>query len=319
MPEDEPIEHPADVPASTDSAPESHAPEISMEQPALRGIAPLWHTLVLVLAILAYSVWGAVGAHSGVSNSAAPPSGAAQSQTHGADHGRLIRYALTGALELALVLWVAFGLRLRKIPFRSLFGVWPKGLNGITMEILIAAAFWVCSMIILLVFALSWFAVQNRIYNHETARQPAASSQSSVKPESPEQKQTELIKQLTELAPANGLEIAAWGVLCLVVGFSEELIFRGYLQVQGIALLRNLPLGVLVTAIVFGAAHGYQGVRGMFLISIYGSLFGILTLLRRNLFPGMLAHSWHDFLMGLLLALVRAEPQLLEHSLNAPK
>jgi uncharacterized protein len=318
MPEDEPIENPAGVPVIIDAA-----PEVSLEQSepcgqAPRGIAPLWHTLVLVLAILAYSVWGAIGANSGTSNPAAPPSGVAHAEIHGGDHVRLIRYALTGALELAIVFWIAFGLRLRKIPFRSLFGVWPKGLNGITMEILIATAFWVCSMVILLVFALSWFAVQNRIYEHQTAKQPATSSQSSAKPESPEQKQTELIKQLTELAPANGLEIAAWGILCIVVGFSEELIFRGYLQTQGIVMLRNLPLGVIVTAIVFGAAHGYQGVRGIFLISIYGSLFGILTLLRKNLFPGMLAHSWHDFITGMALALIRSS-HLLEHLPAAPK
>jgi uncharacterized membrane protein len=190
MPEDEPIEHPADVPASTDSAPESHCTRnIDGAASTARDRAPVAHARLSARDPRLFCLGSRRRSLRGQQFSRSKPSGAAQSQTHGADHGRLIRYALTGALELALVLWVAFGLRLRKIPFRSLFGVWPKGLNGITMEILIAAAFWVCSMIILLVFALSWFAVQNRIYNHETARQPAASSQSSVKPESPEQKQ----------------------------------------------------------------------------------------------------------------------------------
>ena len=121
-----------------------------------------------------------------------------------------------------------------------------------------------------------------------------------------------MARQLMELAPANGVEIAAWGLLCLVVGFSEELIFRGYLQSQSIALLRNLPVGVVLTALIFGAAHGYQGVRGIVLISIYGALFGCITLLRKNLFPGMLAHSWHDFATVMLLAFIRAT-HLLDH------
>lgn len=320
MPEDEQFEVQTHTPVDVDPAP-AILPEAISELPKPRGIAPIWHTLVLVLAILGYSVWGAIGAESGSTNPIAPPSGAAHAAAAGTDHVRLIRYALTGALELAIVLWIAFGLRLRKVPFRTLFGAWPKGLNGYTMEILISAAFWVSSMIILLVCALSWLLVQTQIYQHETAKQSAPSSQSSPsneKPKSPEQQQSELVNQLTQLAPANGIEIAAWGFLCLIVGFSEEIIFRGYMQSQAIALLRNTPIAVILTAIVFGAAHGYQGVRGIFLIAIFGSLFGIITLMRKNLLPGMIAHSWHDFATGVALALIRSS-HLLEHLPPAPK
>ena len=320
MPEDEQIEAQTHAPAEIDPAPAAVS-ETYLEPSKPRGIAPIWHTLLLVLAILAYSAWGAISANSGSGNPIASPGGAVRAATAGVDNVRLIRYALTGALELGIVVWIAFGLRLRKVPFRSLFGAWPKGLNAITMEILIAAAFWVCSMSILLICALSWLFVQTHIYRHETAKQSAPSSQSSPnspKPKSPEQQQSELIHQLTELAPANGIEIAAWGFLCLIVGFSEEIIFRGYMQSQAIALLRNTPIAVIVAAIVFGAAHGYQGVRGIFLVSIFGSLFGIITLLRKNLLPGMIAHSWHDFATGMALALIRSS-HLLDHLSAAPK
>lgn len=320
MTEDEPIPYPEDtIPTDAPAAIAEALPEAAKP----RGIAPIWHTLALVVGILAYSIWGAIGAHNGSGNPIAPP-GAAHAASTGTDHVRLIRYALTGALELAIVLWIAFGLRLRKVPFRSLFGAWPKGLNAVTMEVLVAAAFWVCSMIILLVCALSWLFVQTHIYKHETAKQAAASQaaspsgSASAKPKSPEEQQSEMVKQLTELAPANGVEIAAWGLLCLVVGFSEELIFRGYLQSQGIALLRNTPIAVVAAAIVFGLGHGYQGARGVVLISVYGSLFGILALLRRNLLPGMIAHSWHDFATGMALALIRSS-HLLDHLPTAPK
>jgi membrane protease YdiL (CAAX protease family) len=250
----------------------------------------------------------------------------------GSDHVRLIRYGLTGLLELAVVGWVALGLRLRKVPFRSLFGAWPKGLNNITTEAGIAALFWICSMVVLVSFALTWNLVQTRIYNHQTASQsnhPAPSNSSSASPsassaqsassnlKSPQQQQVETAKQLMELAPANGIEIAAWGLLCVIVGFSEELIFRGYLQTQGIGLLRSIPVGVLLTAVIFGAAHGYEGLRGIFLITIYGSLFGCITLLRKGLFPGILAHSWHDFATGMALSLIRSS-HLLDH-LPLPK
>jgi membrane protease YdiL (CAAX protease family) len=321
MPEDEQIE----THSEALSIPEPVAVDLPVDSPEVlegkirpRGIAPVWHTLVLVIGILAYSFWGAIGAKTGTTNPIAP-SGAVHAAATGTDHVRIIRYALTGALELGIVVWIAFGLRLRKVPFRSLFGGWPKGLNDVTKEILIAAAFWVCSMIVLMVFAFSWLFVQNHIYQEQTAKQSATSSKSNAQaPKSPEQQQSEMVKQLSELAPANGIEIAAWGLLCLVVGFSEELIFRGYLQLQGIALLRNTPIAVILCAIVFGAGHGYQGVRGIFLISIFGALFGILTLMRKNLLPGMIAHSWHDFATGMALALIRSS-HLLEHLPTRPK
>jgi membrane protease YdiL (CAAX protease family) len=294
---------------------ELNSPEVAPVAAAARGIAPIWHAVVLILGILAFSIWGSVRADSGAMNPFAPVHNAAHDDASGTDSVRLIRYGLTGALELLVVAWVAFGLKLRNIRFRSLFGAWPSGLNDVTREIGIAAAFWICSMIILITVALSWGLIQNRIYQHQTASQssnPSNPASGAEAKKSPQEEQAKMARQLMELAPANGIEIAAWGFLCIIVGFSEELIFRGYLQSQSIAVLRNLPVGVVLTALIFGAAHGYQGVRGVVLISIYGALFGCITLMRRNLFPGMLAHTWHDFATGMLLAFIRTS-HLLDH------
>lgn len=288
-----------------------------------RAIAPVWHTLVLVIGILAFSIWGAVKKDS---NPLVPAQPAPTAHVHAATQPnhfnsvRLIRYGLTGLLELSIVGWVILGLRLRKVPFRSLFGAWPHGLNDITREALIATAFWISSMAALIVLALTWAGVEIQLDKYHRAHEPAQTLQSkSDKPgtqskleKTPDEKQADLIRELTELAPANGIEIACWGALCLVVGFSEEVVFRGYLQTQSIAVLRNLPIGLVFTALVFGFAHGYQGIRGVVLISVYGVLFGIITRIRRNLFPGMLAHSWHDFFTGMMLTLIRASG-LLEH------
>lgn len=320
-------------------------PEPVQEADKPRGIAPIWHTIVLILAILAFSIWGAIRPDTPSINPLAPVQHSDHT-THatnsdGPEQVRVIRYALTGILELIVVAWVAFGLRLRKIPFRSLFGVWPSGLNDFTKEAAIAAAFWICSMIVLGSVAFTWNFVETRIDDHQAAvklgnqqhsqsqpqARPQTQSQSQSSPQSnskskpgsapanqpPIRKdQADSIRQLMELAPANGFEIAAWGLLCLIVGFSEELIFRGYLQSQGIALLHRVPLSLVLTALVFGAAHGYEGVRGIVIIAVYGMLFGGITLLRRNLFPGMLAHSWHDFATGIALSILRAT-HFLDH------
>jgi membrane protease YdiL (CAAX protease family) len=161
-------------------------------------------------------------------------------------------------------------------------------------------------MVVLGAASLTWFVVQTQIEKHQEKVQQHNQPGKPPQPKSSEKKQADTIRQLMEIAPANGLEIAAWGALCLIVGFSEELAFRGYLQSQGIALLHRIPIAVILTSLVFGAAHGYQGMRGMCLIGLYGALFSGIALLRRNLFPGMLAHSWHDFATGLLLALIRS-------------
>ena len=270
------------------------------------GIAPIWHTVILIAGILGFSVWGGIRAAAGTEPIAALKG------------SRLGHYALSGVFELLLVGWVALGLRLRKVPFRSIFGALPRGLNNIVMELGIAAAFWLCSMFVLASFGLTWNLVQTQIYKHQLvihdqqqakseAQQKAGQTPEPVspKPKSPQQQQTEMAHQLMGFAPSNGIEIAGWGLLCLIVGFSEELVFRGYLQWQGSLLFRNVILGAILSSLVFGGAHAYEGLRGMCLIGIYGGLFATITLIRRNLFPGIVAHSWHDFLTGMLLALLR--------------
>ena len=211
-------------------------------------------------------------------------------------------------MELLLVAFVYLGLRLRRIPFRSLLGNLPRDLNSMTKEAGIALLFWIVSMAVLASFALTWQLVQTAIY-HQHQKYPSARVE---KEQSPQQQQIEMAKKLMLLAPANAVETVAWAALCLIVGFSEETIFRGYLQMQGASLTRNAVIGLVFSALVFGAAHGYQGIRGMCLITVYGALFGSIAWIRRSLFPGMLAHSWHDFATGMFLAWLR-QTHLLDH------
>jgi membrane protease YdiL (CAAX protease family) len=60
-------------------------------------------------------------------------------------------------------------------------------------------------------------------------------------------------------------------------------------------------LGIAISAVFFGLAHGYEGTSGMLLIVLYGAFFGILAHLRRSLRAGMFAHAWHDSLSGIVL------------------
>ncbi|MGA2904795.1 MAG: CPBP family intramembrane glutamic endopeptidase, partial [Candidatus Korobacteraceae bacterium] len=112
-------------------------------------------------------------------------------------------------------------------------------------------------------------------------------------------------KQLGFLTPGTNLELAVWFSVSATAGFCEEIIFRGYLQRQFAAIANSMLVGVLLSALVFGASHGYEGVARMILIAIYGLLFGLLAWWRSSLRPGMMAHAWHDALSGAILRMMK--------------
>ena len=102
------------------------------------------------------------------------------------------------------------------------------------------------------------------------------------------------------LLPKTNLELAVFVVLSTFAGFCEEIVFRGYLQRQFTAWTRNVAMGVVLQAIVFGSAHMYQGAKGVLVISIYGALFGILAAMRKTLRPGMMQHCAQDGMSGIV-------------------
>jgi len=272
--------------------------------PPSRSIAPIWHTAILIAIILGYSF---LGARSGPISDRVP---------------LLAHYGASALLEIALVLWALWGLRLYKNPLRTILGAVPRSPRAIAIDIGTAAIFWLVAMCVLATVGITWVAVENRIYQIELRhqqQQPHPPGQPAPAPTpNPQDKQLENARNLMRLAPSTFAEGFAWGVLCLLVGFAEELVFRGYLMAQGIAWLRTLPFGILFSALIFGSAHGYEGARGMVTIGVYGALFSILALYRRSLVPGMIAHAWHDFATGILLALIR-NYHLLDKIQNLPK
>ena len=94
-------------------------------------------------------------------------------------------------------------------------------------------------------------------------------------------------------------EMIVWVVVATSAGFCEELIFRGYLQRQCLALTQNIAAAVILQGIIFGAAHAYQGAKAIPVISVYGMLFGALAAMRKSLRPGMLQHATQDSVAGL--------------------
>jgi uncharacterized protein len=102
------------------------------------------------------------------------------------------------------------------------------------------------------------------------------------------------------LFPHGDAEIALWILLSVTAGICEEAIYRGYLQRQFMALTKNAPIGIFLSAAAFGMSHAYQGFGHAMQIGVLGVMSGILAHWRKTVRPGMFAHALQDIMGGLL-------------------
>lgn len=196
-------------------------------------------------------------------------------QRQSAEHNphRLFFYATTIAWEWILVGYIYWGLRRRGKSFRNIAGERWKGASNFFQDIAIAFGFWIAAIFVL--------TIVSKLV-HATGMAEAARL----------------------LAPQGIFESIFWVALSATAGICEETIFRGYLQRQFVAWTRSAPAGVILSALLFGAGHIYQGVKATVVIAVYGLMFGILAEARQNLRPGMITHAWHDAITGLIIRFV---------------
>jgi len=183
---------------------------------------------------------------------------------------RSVFYLTTIAWEWILVVYVYWGLRLRGKFIRNIAGQSWKSAADFLVDVAIACGFWIAA-----IFVLSLVA-------------HAAGSRG-------------MSQAAHLLAPQGLFESLLWIALAVTAGICEETIFRGYLQRQFVAWTRSAPIGVLLSAALFGAGHIYQGARATVVIGVYGLMFGILAEARQNLRPGIITHAWHDAITGLVI------------------
>ena len=196
-----------------------------------------------------------------------------------AEHSKLPQYAWGMIWEWLLTGFAWLGLR-KRISLRQLIGGRWDSLEAFLLDVIIAGSFWIVAAFVLAAGAVLMHLDKGG--NLETMR-----------------------RQLDFLVPRTSLELAVWFCLSATAGFCEEFIFRGYLQLQFDAMTGSMLLGALLSAAIFGASHGYEGVARMVLIAIYGFMFGLLAWWRKSLRPGMIAHAWHDALSGAILRMLK--------------
>ena len=184
-------------------------------------------------------------------------------------HGHIFPYTFMIIMEWLMIAFAWYGLRLKKVSFRELLGSERISAKSLFRDLGIAILFLIGSDTILGIIVIILHATRNEAVQR-------------------------IVPQKTTL------EIALYLLLALSAGICEEIMFRGYLQKQLFRLFGNESLAVLLQGIVFGAAHGYQGIKFMFALGVYGCLFGLLVRWRNSLYPGMMTHALQDSFAGLL-------------------
>jgi membrane protease YdiL (CAAX protease family) len=95
-------------------------------------------------------------------------------------------------------------------------------------------------------------------------------------------------------------EKASWTLLAILIGCSEELVYRGYLLRQLQALSGSAWLALLLQASLFGVAHGAQGQWAVARFAAYGLAFGYVAQRQRSIVPCVVCHVGLDVCAGLV-------------------
>jgi CAAX protease family protein len=224
-------------------------PEALRPRAEVKLVAPLWHSLGLLIILVAISL-GLLRMQS---------RGAA---TGGQHHGNIIVYISVIACEWAMTFYVWLG---GLIPgatrLRDLVGGRWSNRKEVLRDIALAIALWI---------AVAGLGILAGLV---------------LRPH---------IEPLAFLSPRGAAEVVLWVVMSVTAGFCEELVYRGYLQKQFLALTGNVALAVLGQAVLFGVGHWYQGIKMVIIITLLGLLFGGFAHWRKSLRPGMIAHALSD-------------------------
>jgi membrane protease YdiL (CAAX protease family) len=110
-----------------------------------------------------------------------------------------------------------------------------------------------------------------------------------------------------KLLPTTGGERVVFIAVALTAGLCEEFLYRGWL-LNVIAAATGSPwVALILSSILFGFAHFYQGPQGMLGAAVLGIVFGTLFIASGSLFPVQALHALIDLNNGLALGKISGE------------
>jgi uncharacterized protein len=199
---------------------------------------------------------------------------------------RKIRYYKT----ICTWLWIASALAVVAIGFRPLFTFSPSP-GEISWLLLHPWVRYLVDVLIASFVIISVLLPLGTVIWKKLAKRPRKYSSAAL-------------KSFSYFFPATWIERRWWVFLSITAGVCEETLFRGfmlhYLHVFPWTL--NLTLALLISSVIFGFNHLYQGAGGVAGTAIAGFLFGLLFLLTGNLLLPIILHGVMDLR---LLAILR--------------
>ena len=186
-------------------------------------------------------------------------------------------------------LWIASALAVVAIGFRPLFTISPSPGEISWLFLHPWVRYLVEALIAILVIISVVLPVGTVIWKKLTKRPLKYSSAA--------------LKSFSYFFPATWTERRWWVFVCITAGVCEETLFRGFLlhYLHVFPWTLNLTLALLISSVIFGFNHLYEGAGGVAGAVIVGFLFGLLFLLTGNLLLPIILHGVIDLRMLAIL------------------
>ena len=125
-----------------------------------------------------------------------------------------------------------------------------------------------------------------------------------INPKSVEKSAAASHEGTTGVLPRTKKERWFYSLLAFSAGICEEIVFRGFLVFLLIAIFPSAPiyLVILISTVIFGVLHAYQGVQGIIFTGFLGLLFMCFVLVTDSLILAILLHSLFDFSSTFILS-----------------
>src|SRR6266704_1076822 len=100
------------------------------------------------------------------------------------------------------------------------------------------------------------------------------------------------------ILPQSTVELLPYLALAITAGLCEEFLYRGFAMAALARAGLSAWLVILLSSLLFGLAHSYQGRGGMLMTFVVGLLLGASRLTYNSLVPAIFWHSAVDVVAG---------------------
>ena len=107
------------------------------------------------------------------------------------------------------------------------------------------------------------------------------------------------LKRAGKILPRTGPERLLFSGVAFTAGVCEEILYRGFLPWFLASWTGSVLLAFVLSAIVFGLGHAYQGRNGIVVTGLLGLFFGGIAWSVHSLVPGQVLHFVVDLVNGL--------------------